>query len=773
MLLHPIKMKINLIQLLILLFSSSVLAAELPKHSAYRESIDIHLGRTTYVSGEMLFYKAYFSAMQKEKVEVLSKVAYIELVNDKGQAILKQVLEINNSCASSVMLIPDTLNTGLYTLTGYTQWMRNFSKEHFFSEPVFIYNQYDENAPFALANYMVPMSPELYIEGGKLTADATSRIVIKIPGLFGKQIPCSIGESDSDTLRQSFTTDQDGIAVIAFKPVYNTRYKLTFGDSFSGKTSCDLPLAEYSGYFIHPLSFDSNSLQLTLEKHNVPDEAVRLLAVIDGKIIAEQNLPKGKGDNVISLLLPEVSFPMVHLQLVRSTGEILSEQVVIIETQSNLSVKLPKTEYSTHEKIDINFGVNNFSEQKFKSFSLSVYKNQSSESQLIRPSEALVRGDYAYLKVQNVFSVIPRNTIDERKSVQNSLTGCFDQFPIEDLGILITGKVYNNQTNTPAKGIEVNLAVKDTLATILAARTDSMGCFGMLLNSNGTKFGNIILKRDGEILDRNYEVMIDDKSDFIRLDSKQPMALSTDQQFIATMKDEAQRALIQRAFHSNGTSQTKHILTHPTSQEPFYGKPQITVYPGNFIALPNFEEIAREVLPRVRYRQTKSGCEAYVTDIENNVKSERPVLLLDGVPVVATCDLYPLNSDDIKRVEIQSGNRVSGNLLYNGLIAVYTNDNYKTKKKDIDERVAFQIPGYVNNESVYSVPEESGKTSAKSPDFRNQLYWNPDIEIKGDQPSGISFYTSDEEGEYVIDILGYTAEGYPVQIRQTFTVSDQ
>jgi hypothetical protein len=194
----------------------------------------------------------------------------------------------------------------------------------------------------------------------------------------------------------------------------------------------------------------------------------------------------------------------------------------------------------------------------------------------------------------------------------------------------------------------------------------------------------------------------------------------------------------------------------------------------NFIMLPNFEEIAREVLPRVKYRQTKSGCETQITDIENNIKSEHPLILLDGFPVAAPCDLYPLNSDDIKRIEIQSGNHVSGNLLYNGLLAVFTTDNYRTKKKEMAERKLYRIPGYVNDESVFSIPVEGGKlSSARLPDFRNQLYWNPDVQFKNGQSSSLSFFTSDEEGEYIIDILGYTSKGFPVHYQQTFKVSDQ
>ncbi len=369
--------------------------------------------------------------------------------------------------------------------------------------------------------------------------------------------------------------------------------------------------------------------------------------------------------------------------------------------------------------------------------------------------------------------VFPKYTYAEKNSGFSAFSTNQIQFPVEDMGILFTGKVMYTPTNTPAEGVEVSLAIKDTLATILSSRTNAVGCFAMVLNGFGNKTGNISLTRDGELLDGNYSVQVDSKFNFMQKSGIQPIALTHDQQFIASMKDEAQRTLIQRAFQNNGTVESDNSLENILDSEPFFGKPQITVYPMNFILLPNFEEISREILPRVRYKQTKSGCQIFVTDIENDIKSEHPVVLLDGVPVIAQCDLFPLTSDDIRRVEIQSGYRVSGNFIYNGLIAVYTTDKYKTKKKEKDERISYSIPGYVNNETIYSIPGNDGSQSlTKLPDFRNQLYWNSGIQIKAGQSSNIDFYSSDEEGEYIIDVLGYTNTGYPIHYQQTFTVSD-
>jgi hypothetical protein len=45
------------------------------------------------------------------------------------------------------------------------------------------------------------------------------------------------------------------------------------------------------------------------------------------------------------------------------------------------------------------------------------------------------------------------------------------------------------------------------------------------------------------------------------------------------------------------------------------------------------------------------------------------------------------------------------------------------------------------------------------PDFRNTLYWNPDLhtDISGKTP--VEFYSSDESAEYIIDVEGISVDG--------------
>lgn len=71
---------------------------------------------------------------------------------------------------------------------------------------------------------------------------------------------------------------------------------------------------------------------------------------------------------------------------------------------------------------------------------------------------------------------------------------------------------------------------------------------------------------------------------------------------------------------------------------------------------------------------------------------------------------------------------------------------------------------------TYFFQQYSGSNEkSRIPDFRRQLYWNPDLEILADK-TYIHWYTSDLPGTYEIRLQGYTSAGKPVAAHKTFIV---
>ena len=73
-------------------------------------------------------------------------------------------------------------------------------------------------------------------------------------------------------------------------------------------------------------------------------------------------------------------------------------------------------------------------------------------------------------------------------------------------------------------------------------------------------------------------------------------------------------------------------------------------------------------------------------------------------------------------------------------------------------RVEYDMP---ENHSYFWSPvyTTSEMLNNRIPDFRNTLYWNPDMHTDKTGKSGVEFYSSDESAEYTITVEGITSDG--------------
>ena len=79
-------------------------------------------GREVYISGEGIKFTGKI-----EGENLLSKVAYIELITPTGDKVNQSKLELIDGVFSGEILIPSDILSGYYFLRSYTKWMRNGS----------------------------------------------------------------------------------------------------------------------------------------------------------------------------------------------------------------------------------------------------------------------------------------------------------------------------------------------------------------------------------------------------------------------------------------------------------------------------------------------------------------------------------------------------------------------------------------------------------------------------------------------------------------------
>jgi hypothetical protein len=160
--------------------------------------------------------------------------------------------------------------------------------------------------------------------------------------------------------------------------------------------------------------------------------------------------------------------------------------------------------------------------------------------------------------------------------------------------------------------------------------------------------------------------------------------------------------------------------------------------------------------------------------------SEPAVIFIDGVPVHDLNPYRKWSSDEISRIELCKAMRVKGEIAFPGVVAIFSNREKKepgvkqgetpSSVPEVEFPGALSYPmGTFSEYDLYDPPRYPSKISAPVPDFRQLLYWNPNLELnEGSLP--VSFYTSDWPSDYIIEVSGYSLEGEPFRVTSKLTV---
>ena len=199
----------------------------------------------------------------------------------------------------------------------------------------------------------------------------------------------------------------------------------------------------------------------------------------------------------------------------------------------------------------------------------------------------------------------------------------------------------------------------------------------------------------------------------------------------------------------------------------FYGAPNFTIRPDDYIALPNFVEVNRELMPATRLRQSNGRYDLDVFDISTRKFLDgEPSVFMDGVLIHDISYLVSFPPSEIERIETVNRRTYYGEYRMDGTIAIYTKsgDAYlpALPSSALRQPVMLYSPY-----QPFSVPDA---LPANEPDFRTLLYWHPALTL-GRKPYTLDIANADELGEFEVLVEGITPDGRLFHGRQTYTVS--
>lgn len=328
--------------------------------------------------------------------------------------------------------------------------------------------------------------------------------------------------------------------------------------------------------------------------------------------------------------------------------------------------------------------------------------------------------------------------------------------------VILEGQVISTENKQPLRNILVYLSTPDSISNLQWARSNKEGMFFFQLNDY-YNFKNLIINLPDNpsaqiILDNKYSLTEPFKPSRFFSDSLLKDYIVKSQGIVQVQKD--YKSLAVKDLPDTFLGNNKPPLLYPPVTN--------AIYPSDFVALPDFVEISREILPYVRTRKKGLGYETKLLNFnQSDFFNQNPMILLDGVPINSINQVISLGTEKINKVEILPFQRYYGGEFFAGILALFSKD---MEINNIAWQTPMSIVNYVQLQprSVFERPSYSKQD--KIPDFRQLLYWNPNLLLTSNEKASIEFLASDNKGEFEICVDGIAPDGRIIKSRATINI---
>jgi hypothetical protein len=331
----------------------------------------------------------------------------------------------------------------------------------------------------------------------------------------------------------------------------------------------------------------------------------------------------------------------------------------------------------------------------------------------------------------------------------------------------VRGVIKDMSTNEPLKNTDISLSIVGKIPRIQFERTNDKGEFKFILkNISGLK--EIVIQPVNSNIGSCF-VEMEPQFSIVFTDNKLP-------EFYLDINklDEINKAIISKQVHSLYEPYIQTRKDPDTDYSPFrfYFKPDRRVQMADYIELTDVREIFRELLSEVLVE--KRDDESILKVVSSNPYESfdnQALVLVDGVPVYDISALLKVSAAEIESVEIIRSRYFYHNYIFEGIISITTktgllsvldigNSGYRRVYEACQNKTSFYSPDYTDELT----------RNNRIPDFRNLLYWNPDLKASTGKDADCEFFTSDEPGDYTVIAEGITPDGKRVFGTSQFVV---
>jgi len=781
------------------------LNTKLANYLTYRpqEKAFLHLNKQVFAAGEDIWFKAYLTDAASLKPDDLSKVLYVDLTDVNDNLLDSRTLRVEDGMTHGDFKLNDSLPSGDYFLKAYTNYMLNFSPELLPVTPIKVVNAAipeTQKKPNFIASILdVKFLPE----SGQLVAGLVNNIGIKAVDSTGVGIHVSgvVFDSQGNEIT-TFKSEHAGIGNFKLIPKADEHYTARV---YVDEIPIDFPFpsVKNEGAIIQVKSVPGK-IELKVLAHEYSLENHYLIGYEKGMNVIE--LRPESGENHIHQAFSTENLPsgILYFTLFDGSNRPVAERLAFV----NNTAQLPQLTITCPEKVDnrekIDIGLD-LGQTKPTNLSMSVVSFRSAKNStnniltyllLTSDLKGHIESPQFYFEEYNFRKAWLLDNLMmtqgwRRFRWQDALADTLP--PVNNLleqSMSIRGQLFKYENPNQPKQGSVSLTIMEDPLINGEVDTDEEGHFefsGLEFQDTVTvvlqakKIGKEKTKKGKAVRNDAYKIWVEDR--YLPLLPDHSLGVQTN-----TNTEDETLDLLERIREIERMYGEKVILLDAVEIDAKDDEPANKVIDNNagFYNNPSYRVIldslqydprkgAGSVQDMLRAIQmpgfnpnTLSSRGANTINGSNNIVVYYMGQLLDISSIASGPPPGDINPQNIGAVDYFTGLRANqfGAFGAQGVLVLYPRKDggYQPEVPGISN---FKFPGYYQAREFYSPNYEVKKSEV--PDYRSTLHWNPDIWLSKGKAE-ISFFTSDEDNVYLIDVQGITSSGEPITSQKIFTV---
>jgi len=749
------------------------------RQNNYQEKIYITTDREQYLAGELLWFKVYCLDATLHQYTDLSKVAYVELISEDTIAVLQAKIELKHGVGSGSFYIPTNLNTGKFQLRGYTNWMKNYDEAFFFRKEIEIINSF-RKIPYISATSSDRLDLQLFPEGGNLVEGIESQIAFKGVDFYGRGVDFKgyLLNQQSDTLLE-FQPTYLGMGSFSFRPEPNSDIKL-IAVYKGNKYRFDFPKIKDEG-LVMKVSEDGEVMHVKIK--SVPAlGTIYFLAHSNNIITHSGQYSLRAGELELTIQKNELRDGINHFTLFNESQQPVCERLVFKKPKKKLgiNVRANKEQFAAREKVSLDIST---VQSKLADLSVSVFKLDSLNEQgdlnilsylyltsdlrgKIEHPGYYFSGDANFQDIDLLMLTNGWSRFRWEEILENKLPA-YKKFVPEKYGPIIKADIANNLNGAPAAHVFAYLSVPGPFPQFYDAKSNGLG---ELYFETHNFYGpaDIIVQTNYRV-DSTYSIDLSDP--FASRYTFYPSSPLTVSKSLAEIINH--RSVGLQALNIYQSGRINSYKVPEIGNEMFFGNADQNYLLDDYTRFTIMEDVMREYVPGVWVRQKGGDFHFKVANFEQDlVYADDPLILYDGVPIFDVNKVMRIDPLKVKKLEVVTHRYFYRQQTYDGIV------NYTTYHGDLDgfeldpHSLLVKYEGLQIKREFYS-PNYDLKNNQHMPDFRNLLYWSPDVLTDEDGNASVDFYTSDETGKFLVVVEGLSTDGRPGFATDTFEVKNE